>query len=223
MEESPFRFDEIAIEKKEPASIEIIYPKLDDDSETSSNINKGIESALASQIAFFEEESDSLTLKNAISEFENRFLSFKNDFEPEATPWVVNINCEVVLQSKYVITISIDSYTFTGGAHGNSVITLLNFDSKTGHLFTQDDLIETFGNLNDLVKHYFKKELEIKGNTNSIDYFFGDDFRLPENIGFNDEGVIFLYNNYELSSFADGITEFTIPYSEISKFLKINH
>lgn len=223
MEESPFQFDEMAIEKKEPVSIEVIYPRIDDDSEVSSTINIGIESTLAAQIAFFEENTDSLTLNNAISQFENRFLSFKNDFEPEATPWEVLINSEIILQSNYVITVAIDSYTFTGGAHGNSVITLLNFDPKTGRLFTQEDLIKTFGDLTELVKQYFKKELVAKGNGNSVDYFFGDDFKLPENIGFNDEGVIFLYNNYELSSFADGVTEFTIPYSEISKYLKISH
>ena len=222
-EESSFQFDEIAIEKNEPAYIEVIYPRLDEDSEASLKINNGIESTLAAHIAFFEENTDSLTLNNAISQFENRFLSFKTDFEPDATPWEVHINSEVVLQSKYVITIAIDSYTFTGGAHGNSAITLLNFDPKTGRLFSQDDLIKTFGDLTILVKHHFNKELEAKGNVNRVDYFFGDDFRLPENIGFNDEGVIFLYNNYELSSFADGIIEFTIPYSEISKYLKISH
>ena len=223
VEESSFEFDEIAIEKKEPTSIVVIYPRLDIESEASVNINKVIESTLASQIAFFEEDTDGLTLNNAISEFENRFLSFKNDFEPEATPWEVHINGEVVLESKYVISIAIDSYTFTGGAHGNSAITLLNFDPKTGQLLTQDDLINTFGDLTKLVKQYFNEELSARGNGMSVDYFFGNDFRLPENIGFNDEGVIFLYNNYELSSFADGIIEFTIPYAKISRYLKINY
>jgi hypothetical protein len=73
-----------------------------------------------------------------------------------------------------------------------------------------------------LVKQYFKKETASKTSDSSENYFFGEDFKLPENIGFNDEGVIFLYNTYELSSYAQGITEFTIPYNEISKFIKIN-
>lgn len=223
VEESQFEFDEIAIEKQEPTSITIIYPQLDDESEASFNINKGIESALASQIAFFEEDTDGLTLNNAISQFENRFVSFRNDFEPEAAPWEVQINSEVVFQSKYVISIAVDNYTFTGGAHGNSAITLLNFDPKTGELLTQDDLINTFGDLTKLVKQYFDEELSTRSSGVSVEYFFGDDFRLPENIGFNDDGVIFLYNNYELTSFADGIIEFTIPYAEISKYLKINY
>ena len=54
-----------------------------------------------------------------------------------------------------------------------------------------------------------------------IDYFWGEPFHLPENIGLNDEGVIFFYNVYEIASYADGITEFTIPFSDIESLLKI--
>ena len=221
--ETSFKFEEVAMEKKEPVNISVIYPKLDDMSEWSVKINKGIESKIAEQIAFFQEDTDSLTMDDAIAQFESRFTSFKNDFESDAAPWEVNINSEVVFQSVNVITISIDSYTFTGGAHGNSVITLLNFDPKTGELYSQEQMLSAAKDLTDLVKRHFKEESASKNNGNTADYFFGDDFKLPENIGFNEEGVIFLYNNYELSSFADGILEFTIPYSEISKFLKINH
>lgn len=222
VKEIPFEFEETAIEKKEPVTIEVIYPKLNDDSDVSSKINKTIESSLAEQIAFFEEEVDNLTLNDAITQFENRFVSFKNDFEANAAPWEVIINSEIVFQSLYVITISIDSYTFTGGAHGNSVITLLNFDPNTGNLYTQDDVFKPSKDFTELVKIYFKTETESKNNNIQNDNFFGEDFRLPENIGFNEEGVIFLYNTYELSSYAEGITEFTIPYNEISKFVNIN-
>jgi hypothetical protein len=122
----------------------------------------------------------------------------------------------------YVITISVDSYTFTGGAHGNSVITLLNFDPETGNLYTQNDIFIKSNKLTELVEKYFKKESVSKSN-NDGDYFFGEDFKLPENVGFNEEGVIFLYNTYEIASYAQGITEFTIPYAEIYDYLNINY
>ncbi|HEX9825077.1 MAG TPA: DUF3298 and DUF4163 domain-containing protein [Flavobacteriaceae bacterium] len=223
VKEISFEFEETAIIKKDPVSIEVIYPKLNDASDITSKINKAIESAIAEHIVFFEEDTDRLTLNDAISQFENRFISFKNDFEADAAPWEVTINSEVVFQSVYVITISIDSYTFTGGAHGNSVITLLNFDPKTGDLYSQDDVLKPSKDFISMVEQYFKTETATKTTDSSENYFFGEDFKLPENIGFNDDGVIFLYNTYELASYAEGITEFTIPYSEISKFIKINH
>lgn len=223
VQEYLFEFEEAVIDKKEPVKIEVIYPKLNDVSEVSSKINKAIETSLVEQIAFYEEDTSNLTLDTAISEFENRFVDFKNEFEANAHPWEVLINSEIVFQSKYVITIAIDSYTFTGGAHGNSVITLLNFDPETGNLYTQDDVFKKSNDLNELVKQHFKKESESKNNNNQVDYYIGEDFSLPENIGFNEEGVIFLYNTYELSSYAGGITEFTIPYAEIYKYLNINY
>jgi hypothetical protein len=223
VKEISFEFEETAIVKNEPVSIEVIYPKINDNSGITSKINKAIESAIAEHIVFFEEDTDRLTLNDAISQFENRFISFKNDFEADAAPWEVTINSEVVFQSVYVITISIDSYTFTGGAHGNSVITLLNFDPKTGDLYSQDDVLKPSKDFISMVEQYFKTETATKTTDSSENYFFGEDFKLPENIGFNDDGVIFLYNTYELASYAEGITEFTIPYSEISKFIKINH
>ncbi len=221
--ENSLEFIETAIEKTDPVIIEVIYPKLSDASDVSTKINRNVESALAEQIAFFEEDTDNLTLDDALVQFENRFISFKNDFEPNATLWEVTINSEVVFQSINVITISIDSYTFTGGAHGNSVITLLNFDPETGNLYTQNEVFKKNNDFTELVEHYFKTETATKTNDNSESYFFGEDFKLPENIGFKEDGVIFLYNTYELASYAEGITEFIIPYSEISKFLKISH
>lgn len=222
VQEQLFEFSETAIDKNDPTTIQIIYSKINDDSEVSTKINNTIESTLAQQIAFFEEDTDDLSLEDAISQFEDRFVSFKNDFEAEATPWEVIINSEVVFQSMYVITIAVDSYTFTGGAHGNSVITLLNFDPETGNLYTQDEIFKKSSDLKALVEKSFKMETASKSNT-SEDYFFGEDFKLPENVGFNEEGIIFLYNTYEIASYAQGITEFTIPYTEIYTFLNINY
>lgn len=223
VQEHLFEFEETVIDKKEPVKVEVIYPKLNDVSNVSSKINKAIETSLVEQIAFYEEDTGNLTLDTAISQFENRFVDFKNEFEANANPWEVLINSEIVFQSMYVITIAIDSYTFTGGAHGNSVITLLNFDPETGDLYTQENVLKPSKDFIALVEKYFKTETAAKTNDRSENYFFGADFKLPENIGFNEEGVIFLYNTYELSSYAGGITEFTIPYAEISKFIKINH
>jgi len=221
-EEITMEFTETAIEKKDPINIQVIYPKLESYSEVALKINKSIELAIAKNIAFFEENTDGLTLNDAISQMENRFISFKNDFEEDAIPWEVNINCEVVFQSIYVITIAVDSYAFTGGAHGNSTITLLNFNPANGNLYRKDDFINTSPGLIELVEKAFRSEIKSR-NKNEEDYFYGQDFKLPENVGFSDEGVIFLYNTYEMASYAQGITEFTIPYGEISKYVKINY
>jgi hypothetical protein len=54
------------------------------------------------------------------------------------------------------------------------------------------------------------------------DFFFGKPFQLPENIGFSDDGLVLLYNVYEVASFNQGYTEFVIPFEDIASYLKLN-
>jgi len=50
-------------------------------------------------------------------------------------------------------------------------------------------------------------------------YFEPDNFVLPQNIGFNDTGVILLYNSYEVAPYSTGLTEFTIPFDDLVPYL----
>lgn len=220
MNEFTLDFSETVIEKNDVINIELIFPKAKGSSDIATKINSVIESTIIKNIAFFEEDTNTLNLENAILEIEKRYTSFKEDFEDSAIKWDVNISGEVVYISPEIITVGLDSYTFTGGAHGNSVITLLNFNSNTGQLLTIDDLFTDLSKLTTLVKS--KLDEEINSNKTNHSFFFGDEFNLPENIGFSDEGVIFLYNTYEIAAYAQGVTEFTIPYEDIQDMLKVN-
>ncbi len=220
MNEFTLDFSETVIEKNDVINIELIFPKAKGSSDIATKINSVIESTIIKNIAFFEEDTNTLNLENAILEIEKRYTSFKEDFEDSAIKWDVNISGEVVYISPEIITVGLDSYTFTGGAHGNSVITLLNFNSNTGQLLTIDDLFTDLSKLTTLVKS--KLDEEINSNKTNHSFFFGDEFNLPENIGFSDEGVIFLYNTYEIAAYAQGVTEFTIPYEDIQDILKVN-
>ena len=107
----------------------------------------------------------------------------------------------------------------TGGAHGNSRIDFLNFNPETGKLYAMTDLIDDFDGFSALAETHFKAEVK---TDDTADYFFGKDFQLPESIGFNEAGVIILYNTYEIAAYSEGVTEFTIPYEDANSYLKIN-
>ena len=220
MNEFTLEFSENTIEKNDVINIELIFPKAKGSSDIATKINSEIESTIIKNIAFFEEDTNTLNLENVIFEIEKRYTSFKEDFEDSAIKWDVNISGEVVYKSPEIITVGLDSYTFTGGAHGNSVITLLNFNSSTGQLLTIEDLFTDKTKLTAIVKSKLDKEINLNSSNDS--YFFSDGFKLPENIGFSDDGVIFLYNTYEIASYAQGVTEFTIPYEDIQDMLKVN-
>jgi len=203
------------------AVIEINIPKAEGENTVSFAINSKIENHIANVLNFSEENSDSLKLDEAITRFESEFTGFKNDYEENALVWEAIFDGEVIYQSSEVVCIAINGYTNTGGAHGNMNITLYNFDAQTGALLELDDIISNIEGFSQVVKTHFIKEIEINNEEELTDYFFEEEFHLPANIGFSDEGVLILYNVYEIASYAQGITEFTIPFEALQNYLKV--
>jgi len=101
-------------------------------------------------------------------------------------------------------------------------LSFLNFNPSTGDLLAHDDFIANKSAFSDLAQQHFKAAIKTSADIIFEDYFFGEAFQLPENIGFNDEGIILFYNVYEIAAYAIGITEFTIPYEEVAIHLKRN-
>ena len=69
----------------------------------------------------------------------------------------------------------------------------------------------------------FRKQRELSPESDLLEngFEFPDNrFRLNDNYGFTNDGVVFFYNSYEIAPYAAGPSEVFIPYSEISDWLK---
>ncbi|MEM1001149.1 MAG: DUF3298 domain-containing protein [Bacteroidota bacterium] len=158
----------------------------------------------------------------ALEEFVNNYKTFKKDFPETEQIWELSVETEVVFQSETVITYSISTYSFTGGAHGNDRIILLNFNPITGEHLKNSDLFKDTNAFLKIAKETFIESQKANNPLFSLeDYFFGEDFRLPENMGYSDDGFILLYNIYEIASYAQGYTEFAIPFEALNGLLNI--
>ncbi len=220
--DSPLLFKDQTIEKTENANIAISYPKAEGDTPIAERINKTIENFLANEINMSEKAANNLTLDEAIKGFDQEYKTFKHDFSDSTQQWEALIESEVNYESEHIICIAVNSYLDTGGAHGNSHVNFLNFDKRTGNLLKREDIIADEDAFKSIAKSYFEKATKpLSDDESEQDMFFGEAFQLPENIGFNEEGVILLYNIYEIASYAQGVTEFVIPYKEATPFLKI--
>lgn len=218
LEETTLSFTEINKVYENNATVEINIPKAEGNTQLANVINSKIENHIANMLNFSEDDADSISLDDAVKKFDAEYKTFKNDFEESALVWEALFDGEVTYQSSEIISIAINSYLNTGGAHGNTNITFLNFNSRNGDLLGFDDLFTNKEAFTKRIQPYFDKETK----DSNINYFFDEGFSLPANIGFNEEGVIFFYNVYEIASYADGITEFTVPFEDINSFLKLN-
>jgi hypothetical protein len=213
-------FDDAKIEQSTNAEIEINYPKAEGTPEIADAINKDIEAFIVSELNMTETDNELLTLPKVVEQFDNEYKAFKLEFGESSQAWTANVDGEVAYQSEQVICVSLESYLDTGGAHGNGNIAYLNFNPKTGELLKLDDIVKDVAGFKILAESYFKNETDTKEQVE--DYFFGEGFQLPANLGFDKNGIILLYNNYEIASYAQGITKFTIPYEEAKAFLKVH-
>lgn len=150
------------------------------------------------------------SIKESIDDFTKEFNNFKEDFPENPEEWEAQIDGEIIFQSSRIITLAITSYVNTGGANGLLNISLLNFNAQTGEEIENNKLFEDAEGFKNIAKTYFEKETVNKDLLDSP-----EGFKLPENIGYNNEGVILIYNTYEVAPYSTGIIEFIIPFEKV--------
>ena len=211
--------EEHSLELSDNAEIAINYPKLKSSKSNMIQINETLERYMASQLNLDESTDDPATLLLAAAKFDNEYKVFKESFPDSAQQWEAFIDAEVTHQSSELICIAVNTYLDTGGAHGNSHIHFLNFEPESGRLYSKEELITAAQEFIPVIKEYLRKEITKNSEDDPEDLFFGDEFQLPESIGFNEDGVIILYHPYELATYTQTIIEFTIPYEELTSIL----
>ncbi|WP_239970538.1 DUF3298 and DUF4163 domain-containing protein [Confluentibacter citreus] len=198
--------------------VEVIIPVATGDLSIIDNINSVVNNHVIKMLRLDPSEPVSIkTIEEGIDAFNEEYNRFDADFPDTTQDWEAQIDGEVMYQSPELISISLTSYLYTGGAHGNLTISFLNFDTKTGKLIKNSDLFKNMDEFNALANRYFENTIEDK------DVLFDpQSFQLPENIGFNDEGAVLLYNAYEIAAYSEGIIEFIIPFESINALLNFN-
>lgn len=217
----PINFKISSINKSYDADISVTYDMATGNDELSKIINFKVEKAIISTLSIPEKKTN---LEAVLDDFNAEFVSFKTTYPEDEEPvWELQIETELSYQSQDIITIAISTYEFKGGAHGSDKITFLNLNAITGDVLHQKDIITNLDEFKTVAETYFKQSLKVENaHLKMEDFFFGKPFQLPENIGFSADGLVLLYNVYEVASYAQGYTEFVIPFDEVQDYLKVN-
>jgi hypothetical protein len=136
--------------------------------------------------------------------------------------WEATFDGKVLFEDTNKLTLALDSYLFTGGAHGYNATTFLNFDKRKSKQIEATDLFRDLESFTSYAEEQFRLQQKIPAKTtiNSTGFMFENDmFHLPENIGFSEEGIQLYYNQYEVASYADGPILLTLPYQKAKQFL----
>lgn len=106
-----------------------------------------------------------------------------------------------------------------GGAHGGRDYGAEQFDLKTGALLTKEDIFDDWEKakiaLKPMIVKHLKEDLDWPGDADIFRDSLFVNFRLDR------DGIVFIYNEYEIASYAEGAYQVLIPYQELKSILKI--
>ncbi len=138
----------------------------------------------------------------------------------------LNSYAKVLMQDSSITTLEIGGYNYTGGAHGASITTFINWNTKANKSITLNDLFTAgyAGKLKTIAEGIFRKEEKLSDTASlARDYFFKDNkFALNDNFSVTPIGLKFIYNQYEIKPYAAGQTELFIPYTQLKSLLQPN-
>ncbi|MGB5238128.1 MAG: DUF3298 and DUF4163 domain-containing protein [Flavobacteriaceae bacterium] len=203
--------------------IRVKIPVALDNRKISETVNDALKEEVISLLAYDEGQQPG-DIPEAISSFRKGFDKLQDEFPDETVPWEANIEAQVTFENEDILTIGLNSYIFTGGAHGYGSTRFLNFHKKSGQELDNSELFKNHKKFVEFAEDQFRRQQKIKPDQpiNSTGFMFeGDEFYLPENIGYTENGLKLLYNPYEVASYADGTIELLLPYTDINSFLEL--
>jgi hypothetical protein len=167
---------------------------------------------------------------NSYEEYTKGFIKDFDDFQKgskdQIQTWFLSIQTKVIKQKPQYIGFFTIYSNYSGGAHANSSFNYRNYNPVTHQEITLDSLLipGSSGKLQAIAERLFRKNEKLTPDQSlKNNYFFENDtFKLNNNFTITDEGLLFLYNPYEIKAFAFGITKLLIPYSELKDITKPN-
>ncbi len=222
------KFNDISIEKVSEINckseeenctfISLKVPLAEGDDERSKLINSQITQHII-QLVDYQDQENLESLENLAQQFIQDYETTSTEFPEFYIPWEAYVESEITHDTEELISIQFELSLFTGGAHGYTSTTYLNFDPETGNLLSSKDLFSD--KFKDFAEKRFrtKNEIPTTEDINSTGFYFENDtFQLPQNIGFKKNKVILRYNAYEIASYADGNIQMEFTLEELKPF-----
>lgn len=128
--------------------------------------------------------------------------------------YTLEISDTVLYNGPKCLSLRLDSYIFTAGAHGTPVTSIENFDPATGQKIMSSQVVKDQGAILALLD---KKYLELKKEAvepGASPYFDGK-ISFPQNWAYNDHGLLFHYNAYEIAAYALGDADIFLTWEEM--------
>jgi len=139
-------------------------------------------------------------------------------------PTSLDIAVTVLRQDSSLLVLKLNGYAYMGGAHGSEKTLFLNWNTRAGKEVTLDDIFQNDYKpaLNKIAERIFRRNEKLSDTASLEDHYSFDKgkFSLNDNFMITPVGLSFLYNEYEIKSYAEGQTTLFIPYAQIKSLIR---
>ena len=156
-----------------------------------------------------------LKINHAIVATLNKLLIEQNFYEPSLVEMVANF--EIKNNQRNILSLNLIVYSFTGGAHGMTIIKSLTFDTETGKQYTLEELFKPGSNYEKELSDIIRKDIK-KWNIELLGKFEG--IRGDQDFYIADTSIIIYFQLYEITPYVWGFPYFPIPILDIDQIIK---
>ena len=145
---------------------------------------------------------------------------------PSTIGYVHDVAVRKVCDAETFVTFLTTDYCFLGGAHGSETVSGASLSKDGGHLIAYPVDTTKTAQLQPLLRKgllgYFSKQDNSINEKNLTDFLFIEHDTIPmpsSSPYFMPDGIVFVYQQYEIAPYAAGQPTFTVSYKDIAPFL----
>ena len=159
-----------------------------------------------------------VALDSAGIKFIDQFVQLKRDIPEQTQGQAIQLTSNVPLNNPKVMTVRLDFFFSTGGAHPNAASAVMSFDLQNGgRELTAADLLQDTNAVLPLLEKAYKQSKQLKETDDIGQLLLTENKKLPlpVNVGVVPEGILFAYNDYEVAPHAVGPADIVLTWEQL--------
>ena len=188
------------------------------DSMSTRALNRSVEGYVLSAVGGNAGIPFTQALDSAGQQFIQMYLDDIKDIPDMPGGYTTEITYKVPLLNSKVVTMEIDGYSFTGGAHPNPFALLLSYDlTKGAKPLAITDVISDTNAVRPALEKAYKISKGLKETDPLSDLVYPEikQMNMPANIGVAAEGIRFFYNAYEIAPYVVGPGDVLLTWEQL--------
>lgn len=183
--------------------------------------NNWINKQIKKLLNFDEGLSFEHNLANESEEAEEAFMETLEELEdPYEVIWEKNSFTTIAYNRNGFLILKKTETNYMGGAHGYTGISYRVLDTKNQYTTKLSHLLKIDqSELQHLLEKEFRKKYDLSEDQELNKILFGNEIPLTKNFYFDDNGLYFVYNPYDIAPYSIGNIELFVPFKKLKNNL----